>query len=180
MEVTLSKERVFSGRLLTLEVHSVELEDGSTSTRELVWHPDAVCVVVLTTGGETVLVKQYRKAVDKAILEIPAGKIDPGEDPLQAAVRELEEEVGFLSGDVRHVMDFYSSPGFCNEKLGLYLAENVVLGPQRLDHGEFIELVTVPWDQAVAWATSGRLGDAKSVAGILAVALLKAQQSGPA
>lgn len=175
METTLSKDTVFSGNLLTLEVHQVELEDGSKSVRELVWHPDAICAVVLTTSGDTVFVKQYRKPVERMILEIPAGKIDAGEDPMKAAVRELEEEVGFLKGDVSHVMDFYSSPGFCNEKLSLFLAENAELGEQRLDEGEFIELVTVRWDEAVAMALRGELGDAKSVAGILAVAGLKAR-----
>lgn len=173
METTLSKEEIFSGHLLTLEVHQVELQDGSRSVRELVWHADAVCVVVLTKDHHTILVRQYRKAVEKAILEIPAGKIDPGEDALSAAVRELKEEIGYLSGDVRHLMDFYSSPGFCNEKLSLYLAENVVLGPQAPDDGEFIEIVSVPWDEAVAMAMRGELGDAKTVAGILATAQLR-------
>jgi ADP-ribose pyrophosphatase len=173
METTLTQETLFRGHLLTLEVHQVELPDGSTSHRELIRHADAVCMVVLTSKGDTVLVKQYRKAVEKAILEIPAGKIDAGEDPLQAAVRELEEEVGYLRGDIRHVMDFYSTPGFCNEKLSLYLAENAELGPQRLDEGEFIELVTVPWKEAVAMTMRGELGDAKTVAGILAVAQLR-------
>lgn len=175
METTLSKEEIFQGHLLTLEVHQVELEDGSKSVRELVWHADAVCVVVLTKDDQTVLVRQFRKAVESSILEIPAGKIDSGEDALTAAVRELKEEVGYVSGDVRHLMDFYSSPGFCNEKLSLYLAENVELGAQELDEGEFIELVTLPWAEAVAMALRGELGDAKTVAGILAVAQLRQQ-----
>lgn len=173
METTLSKERIFSGKLLTVEVHQVELEDGSRSTRELVWHCDAVCMVVITPDDQTVLVRQYRKALEKPILEIPAGKLDGDEDPLIAAVRELEEEVGYLKGDIRHVMDFYTSPGFCNEKLSLYLAENAELGEQRLDEGEFLELVKVPWSEAVAMAMRGELGDAKSVAGILAVAQMR-------
>ncbi len=173
MERTLSKKEIFKGRLLTLEVHQVELEDGSEACRELVWHADAVCVVVLTKDNETVLVKQYRKPLERHILEIPAGKIDGGETPLQAAVRELEEEVGYLSGEVRHVMDFYSSPGFCNEKLSLFVAENVELGDQRLDEGEFIELVRLPFSEVVEMAARGELGDAKTVAGIFAVAHLR-------
>lgn len=173
MEKTLSKEEIFQGRLLTLEVHQVELEDGSTSVRELVWHPDAVCVVVLTKDNHTILVRQYRKPLEQHILEIPAGKIDDGESPLQAAVRELEEEVGYLSGDVRHVMDFYSSPGFCNEKLSLFVAENVELGEQNLDDGEFIEIVRLPFTEVVEMAARGELGDAKTVAGIFAVAHLR-------
>jgi ADP-ribose pyrophosphatase len=170
MEKTLSKTREFEGRLLTLDVHQVELEDGSRSSREIVLHPDAVCCVVLTKELETVLVRQYRKPIEKPILEIPAGKIDPGEDAHLAAVRELREEVGFQDGKVVHLMDFYSSPGFCNEKLGLFLATEAVLGEQELDEGEFIELVRVPFVEAKRMALQGELGDAKTVAGILAAA----------
>ena len=170
MEKTLSKTREFEGRLLTLDVHQVELEDGSRSSREIVLHPDVVCCVVLTKELETVLVRQYRKPIEKPILEIPAGKIDPGEDAHLAAVRELREEVGFQDGKVVHLMDFYSSPGFCNEKLGLFLATEAVLGEQELDEGEFIELVRVPFVEAKRMALQGELGDAKTVAGILAAA----------
>lgn len=170
MEKTLSQKRVFEGRLLTLDVHQVELEDGSHSVREIVLHADAVCCVVVTKELDTVLVRQYRKPVEKPILEIPAGKLDPGESPETAAVRELREEVGFLSGKVEHLMDFYSTPGFCNEKLGLFLATEAQLGAQELDEGEFIELVKLPFVEAKAMALRGELGDAKSVAGILAAA----------
>ncbi|MFA5507849.1 MAG: NUDIX hydrolase [Vulcanimicrobiota bacterium] len=170
MEKTLTKTREFQGELLTLDVHQVELEDGSLSSREIVLHPDAVCCVVVTRELETVLVRQYRKAVEKPLLEIPAGKIDSGEDAARAAVRELREEVGFLDGKLEHLMDFYSSPGFCNEKLGLFLATEAVLGEQQLDEGEFIELVQIPLARAKQMALSGELGDAKSVAGILAAA----------
>ena len=170
MEKTIAKQVEFEGSLLRLEVHDVELEDGSKSKRELVFHPDAVCCVVLTPEMNTVLVRQYRKPLENYILEIPAGKIDPGEDPMEATVREIREEVGFQDGRVEHLFDFYSSPGFCNEKLGLYLATESVLGEQSLDEGEFLELVTVPFSEAEAMALKGELGDAKSVAGILAAA----------
>jgi ADP-ribose diphosphatase len=170
MEKTLSKTLEFEGCLLKLEVHQVELEDGSHSVRELVFHPDAVCCVVVTKSMETVLVRQFRKPLERPILEIPAGKIDAGEDPHQAAVRELREEVGFQTGVVEHLMDFYSSPGFCNEKLGLFLATEAELGEQELDDGEFLELVRVPFLEAKEMALRGELGDAKSVAGILAAA----------
>lgn len=170
MEKTLSKSRKFEGRLLTLDVHQVELEDGSHSVRELVLHADAVCCVVVTKDLDTILVRQFRKAVEKPILEIPAGKIDEGESPEQAAVRELREEVGFQNGVVEHLMDYYSSPGFCNEKLGLFLATEAELGEQKLDEGEFLELVRMPFQEAKAMTLRGELGDAKSVAGILAAA----------
>lgn len=176
-ERTLSKSEEFKGCLLTLEVHQVELEDGSRSVREIVGHPGAVCAVAITKDNDTILVRQYRKAVEASLLEIPAGKIDPGEDPGETVIRELREEIGYLSGRVRHVMDFFASPGFCNEKLGLYLAEDVELGPQQLDDGEFVELLRVPFAEAVAMALRGDLGDAKSVAGILAVSHLLAQEA---
>lgn len=170
MERTLSKTREFEGSLLTLEVHQVELQDGTQSHRELVFHADAVCCVVVTPSLETILVRQYRKPIEESILEIPAGKIDPGETPREACLRELKEEVGFVSGQVEHLMDFYATPGFCNEKLGLFLATEAVLGKQDLDPGEFLELVRVPFPKAKEMALGGELGDAKSVAGILAAA----------
>lgn len=168
MEKTLTKSTDFRGSLLTLEVHEVELQDGSTSRREIVRHPGAVCCVVLRKDGRTALVRQYRKAIEAMTLEIPAGKIDPGESPQTTVVRELQEEVGYRSGEIRHLMDFYCSPGFCDENLSLYLATDVEVGEQSLDEGEFLELEWLPFEEAVEMALTGKLGDAKSVAGILA------------
>ena len=167
-EKTLSRQEVFRGELLSLEVQQVELIDGTTATRELVWHADAVCAVVLTPELDTVFVKQFRKPAESFLLEIPAGKIDPGESADTAVRRELDEEVGFESGEIVHLMDFYATPGFCNEKLSLYLALEANLGRQNLDEGEFIELLRVPFENAVDMAMAGQLGDSKSVAGILA------------
>ncbi len=168
MEKTLSKSTDFRGSLLTLEVHEVELQDGSISRREIVRHPGAVCCVVLRKDGHTALVRQYRKAIEAMTLEIPAGKIDPGESPQSTVIRELQEEVGYRSGHIRHLMDFYCSPGFCDENLSLYLATDVEVGAQSLDDGEFLELQWLPFEEALEMALTGRLGDAKSVAGILA------------
>ena len=168
MEKTLTKSTDFRGSLLTLEVHEVELQDGSTSRREIVRHPGAVCCVVLRKDGRTALVRQYRKAIEAMTLEIPAGQIDPGESPQTTVVRELQEEVGYRSGEIRHLMDFYCSPGFCDENLSLYLATDVEVGEQSLDEGEFLELEWLPFEEAVEMALTGKLGDAKSVAGILA------------
>lgn len=170
VEKTLTKKREFDGFLLKLDVHEVELEDGSRSRREIVLHPGAVCCVVVTKQMDTILVKQYRKAVEEYLLEIPAGKIDSGEPAEVAIKRELQEEVGFVDGRLEHLFDFYSSPGFCDEKLGLYLATDVVLGEQSLDEGEFLELVTMPLSEAKEKALRGELADSKSVAGILAAA----------
>lgn len=167
-EKTLSSKVEFQGSLLTLEVHQVELQDGSKAHREIVLHPGAVCCVVVTSSLDTILVRQYRKPLEMPLLEIPAGKLDPGEKPEEAVVREIREEVGYLSGKLEHLFDFYTCPGFCNEKIGLFLATEAVLGEQDLDDGEFLELVTVPLAEAREMALRGELGDAKSVAGILA------------
>ena len=167
-ERTLSKSVEFRGSLLTLEVHQVELQDGSRARREIVLHPGAVCCVVVTESMNTVLVKQFRKPLEMPLLEIPAGKLDPGEEPDTAVVREISEEVGYIGGRLEHLFDFYTCPGFSNEKIGLYLATEAVLGEQKLDEGEFLELVTLPLSEARAMALRGELGDAKSVAGILA------------
>ena len=153
----------YKGRYLSL----VERDDWEFATRT---NPVVAVLVAWLPDHRLVLVEQYRKPIEKPILEIPAGKIDPGEDAAVAAVRELREEVGFQDGKVEHLMDFYSSPGFCNEKLGLFLATEAVLGEQQLDEGEFIELVRVPLSKAKEMALQGELGDAKSVAGILAAA----------
>ncbi len=171
-EKTLDRDCVFQGGLLRLEVHEVELEDGSRSQRELIFHPGAVCAVVLTTEQRVVLVRQYRKAVEAPLLEIPAGKLDGGEDPDAAILRELREEVGFQSGQIRRLIDFYLSPGFCDEKLTLYLATEAVLGEPQWDDGEFLELMFVTRDEALDLALVGQLGDAKSALGILMAARL--------
>ncbi|MGE0495242.1 MAG: NUDIX hydrolase [Vulcanimicrobiota bacterium] len=171
-ERTLESRRVFEGKLISVDVLKVELEDGSQTNREIVLHPDAVCAVVVSRERQVALVKQYRKPLERAILEIPAGKIDAGESPDTAIVRELREEVGYLSGNIRKLTDFYTSPGFCNEKLTLYLAEDVEVGEPQTDEGEFIENVWVSLPEAVEMALDGRLGDAKSTMGILLAARL--------
>ena len=167
-EKILSRKNHFSGRLLQLDVVDVELADGSRATRELVNHPNAVCAAVMTLQGEWVFVRQYRVPAQSLLVEVCAGKIDAGEDPDQAIERELREEIGYQSGKIERLMEFYSTPGFCNERMTCYLVHEAVLGENQLDPGEFLEVVRVSRQDGLAMALDGRLADAKSVAALLA------------
>ncbi|MEW6281537.1 MAG: NUDIX hydrolase, partial [Candidatus Eremiobacterota bacterium] len=140
-EVTVSEQILFEGRIVRLELLEVELPDGSRDRREIVRHADAVCAAVLTSQGQVVLVRQYRKALERAILEIPAGLMNPGEEPDAAVRRELAEEIGFLSGRVEYRLPCYASPGFCDERMHLYTVTEAVLGTPNPDPGEQLEIV---------------------------------------
>lgn len=170
-ETVLQRKRVFTGQLLKLDCLEVQLCDGREARREVVEHPHAVCAAVLTPQQEWVFVRQYRIAAEALLLEVPAGKIDAGEDPDQAVVRELREEVGYRQGQLVRLMDFWSTPGFCNERMTCYLAHQADLTEQlELDEGEFLEVVKVPLEEGLAMALDGRLSDAKSIAAVLAAA----------
>jgi ADP-ribose pyrophosphatase len=168
LETVLDRTTHFKGRLLQLDVMQVELADGSRSFREVVYHPNAVCAAVLTRQQEWVFVRQYRLPAEQLLLEVTAGKIDPGEDPDQAIERELREEIGFRSGKIHRLMEFWSTPGFCNERMTCYVVSEAELGQSRPDQGEFLEVVKVSAQEGLAMALDGRLSDAKSIAALLA------------
>lgn len=166
-EKTVSSEKVFEGRIIKVKVDKVEMPDGSTSTRELVEHPGGVGIVVLTGNDEIILVKQYRKPLDKVIYEIPAGKLDPGEHHRTCGIRELEEETG-LSAKVFDYMGFiYPSPGFTDEVTHVYLAKELTQGETHPDDDEFLDVEKVPFERALKMVIDGEINDAKSVFGIL-------------
>jgi len=144
------------------------MENGRTTTREIIEHADCIAVIAIDNDDNILLVKQFRKSVDKELLEIPAGGIDPGEDPEAAVRRELREEIGYFPRKVEELGGFYSAPGYCSEYLYLYLASD--LTPSRLfaDDTEGIEVVRVPLSQIPGLITSGSITDAKSIAGLLA------------
>lgn len=169
-EKTLSRQTVFQGRLLRLDRLEVELPDGSTSVREVVLHPDAVCAAVLTPQGQMALVRQYRKPVEKVMVELPAGKIDPGESPEEAVRRELKEEIGMVAGQVQLLARFYSTPGFCQERMWLYLVREAQLARPTGDHGEWLEPMLVDPAEALSMIYDGRIEDAKTMVGILMAA----------
>ncbi|MCD0937031.1 NUDIX hydrolase, partial [Staphylococcus aureus] len=127
-EKTIDRTVIYNGKIVDVEIHTVTLPNGETSTRELVYHNGAVAVCALTPKKEVVLVKQYRKPVEKPLLEIPAGKLEDDENRVEAAKRELEEETGYIAKELTHVVDMYGSPGFCDEQLSIYFTDNLEEG----------------------------------------------------
>lgn len=171
IERTLDAETVFSGALLRVERLVVRRAGGQRAVREVVHHPAAVCAVVLTREGRMVFVRQFRKPVEGVVMELPAGKIDPGESPEEAIRRELEEEIG-LSGatSTEEIATFYTTPGFCTERMHLFLVRDAELGEPRPDEDETLETVRVDSREGVRMALEGELVDAKTLVGVLLAA----------
>lgn len=167
MEETLSSRLIYDGRAVKLRVDTVQRSNGRQTTREIVEHSDCIAVIVLDQNHDVLLVKQFRKPVEKELLEIPAGGINPGEDPEEAVRRELREEIGYMPRQVQRLGGFYSAPGYCSEYLYLYLATDLV--PSRLiaEDTEEINVVRVPVKEIAELIASGRICDAKSIAGLL-------------
>ena len=165
-ERTVTSRQVFKGRLLTLRVDEVELANGKRSQREIVEHPGAVAILAFTDDGQLVLVQQYRNAAERLTLEIPAGTLSAGEDPLECAVRELREETGFSAHTFGKVCSFYTAVGFCTEVLHLYVATGLQAGAQDYDDDENIEVLTMPVAEAMEHVRTGSIVDSKSVAAV--------------
>ncbi|GAB2696975.1 NUDIX domain-containing protein [Paenibacillus thermoaerophilus] len=166
-EKTVRTEQIFQGRIISLQVDEVELPNGSIATREIVRHPGAVAVLPIK-GDRMIVVEQYRKPLGKSLVEIPAGKLDGGEDPLEAAKRELMEETGYTCPTIRHVASFYTSPGFADELIHLYVADELVPGQANPDEDEFLEVTEVTLDEAKALIREGRIEDAKTIMAVYA------------
>jgi len=166
-EKTLSSKTVFQGRALKMRVDTVLTEDGRKSTREIVERADCIAVVAADKDGKILLERQYRQAVGKELLEIPAGGIDAGEDPETATVREMREETGFRPRKVRKLTGFYSSPGYSTEYLHLYLATGLVRDPLSAEDTAGIEVMWATPAQISEMIASGKIQDSKSIAGLL-------------
>ncbi len=162
-EETIKKESIFTGRIIDLSVHEVKRPDGKTSKREVVNHPGAVAIIAFTKEGKLILVKQFRKALEKVIAEIPAGKLEKGEDPLECAKRELEEETGVIAKAWTPLGSFYTSPGFADECIYLYLAEGLTEGQAGTDEDEFVEQMEVTLEEALSMIDEQMIHDAKTV-----------------
>lgn len=167
-ETTLESRDVFNGRVIKVRVDRVRLPGGRESEREIVEHVGAVAVVPVDAQGRVYLVRQYRKALEQLLLEIPAGKLEPGEDPLECARRELVEEIGFYPEQMHKLAHYYSSPGFSDERIHMYLATELV--PQGIAGGdgeELLEVVSLSLADALAKVALQEIDDGKTIAGLL-------------
>ncbi|NHN28807.1 NUDIX hydrolase [Paenibacillus agricola] len=166
-EVTLSTESIFQGKIISLQVDTVRLPNGNIATREIVKHPGAVAVLAIV-DDRMLVVEQYRKPLERNQIEIPAGKLDAGEDPLDAAKRELEEETGYSCDTLKLISSFYTSPGFADEIIHLYVAEQLIKGEAHLDEDEFLDVESITLDQAQQYMREGRISDAKTITAVYA------------
>jgi ADP-ribose pyrophosphatase len=166
-ETTISSKPIYQGKIISLQVDEVRLPDGNTANREIVRHPGAVAVLALV-DDKMLVVEQYRKALDKCQVEIPAGKLDANELPPEAARRELEEETGFTCSELRPICSFYTSPGFADEIVHLYAAEQLQRGEARLDDDEFLLCEAITFEEACGYIREGRISDAKTITAVYA------------
>ena len=172
-EKKLSSRIAYDGKILRLTVDDVELPDGSRSVRECVRHSGGAAVLCVIKD-RVLLVKQYRYLYGKAIYEIPAGKAEEGEEPSKAAARELEEETGYVAGELLPLLKLYPSPGYTDEVIYVYLAKNCRLNLQKLDDGEFLEVKLLKLDEVFQMIEGGEIADAKTVAAVYKYLYLKA------
>ena len=172
-EHKIDSTKVFSGKLIDLYLDNVRLPNGKKSTREWVDHPGAVCIVPILNNGDILLIRQFRYGPRKEFIEIPAGKLDKNEEPLKCGIRELEEETGYKSNKLTYLTNIHPAIGFSNEKMWMYLAEELELSERKLDEDEFLELLPTPLNMALKWVFSGKITDVKTIIGILWVKELK-------
>lgn len=162
-----SGERVFDGKLLKVHRDVVRLPDGSQGAREYIRHPGAVAIVPLFDDGRVLLERQYRYPQRREFIEIPAGKLEPGEPHLETAKRELMEETGYTAAEWQHLGVVHTAIAYTDEAIDLYLARGLSQGQRKLDDGEFLELLSVPFAEAIAMIRDGRITDVKTVAALL-------------
>ncbi len=166
-ETLLKSEKVFEGRLIGVRKDEVRLPNGRMSVREVVEHPGAVAIVPLLEDDRVVLVRQFRYAVGKALMEIPAGTRHPNEPPEECAQRELREETGYIAQQLTHLTDFYVAPGYSTELIHLFVATGLQPAKGEQDEDELVEVVTLPLSEAVAAIERGEVQDAKTIVGLL-------------
>ena len=162
-------EEIFRGRVFDVTVDTI-LERDTTYKREVVHHPGSAVIVPAFPDGTVALVRQYRHPAVRYLLEIPAGTLNRGERPEEGAARELEEELGFVAGRLEKLTEFFVSPGFCEEKMWLYLATEMTQTEQRLEDDELLDVMRLPLSQALEMITAGEIEDAKTIIGLMLAA----------
>ena len=162
----LASEQLFQGRVFALRRDRVELPTGQVVDRDIIEHPGAVCLVPFDDDGNVLMVRQYRAAPAQDLLELPAGTLEPGEEPLACAQRELREETGYAASQLRLIGDFWTTPGFCTERMYVFLATGLRPDALEPDDDEQIQLERLPFARAVEMATAGDIHDAKTIASL--------------
>ncbi|WP_423799008.1 NUDIX domain-containing protein [Neobacillus sp. SAB-20_R2A] len=175
-EKTLKSEEIFSGKIISLHLQEVELPNGKTSKREIIKHPGAVAILAVTPENKIIMVEQYRKALERTIVEIPAGKLEKGEEPASCARRELEEETGYVCESLELLTSFFTSPGFADEIVHVYLAKGLTKKEDSaaLDEDEFVNLEELTLEEALQYVKEQKIYDAKT---IYAVQYLQLQEA---
>ena len=171
-EEMVSQETVYEGVIVNVRRDKARLMDGRITNREVVEHPGGVAVFAMDDQGRVALVRQYRYPMGEETLELPAGKLEPGEDPRDSGLRELAEETGLVPGTFEDMGCLYSSPGILAERIYLYFAKDLTQGPTHPDDGEFVETVWLPYQDLVDKTRRGEIKDGKTLVGILKASFL--------
>jgi len=165
-ERVIESRPIYDGRIAHFRVDTIMLPDGRTAMREIVGTPGAVTVIPLTEDRQVRMVRQYRSAIRDFLLELPAGTLQPGESPQDAAPRELAEETGDRAGNWQYLASFHTMPGICDEIIHLFLASDLTPGDTNCDPDEYNEVITLPLDRALEMVRSGQIRDAKTIVGL--------------
>ncbi len=166
-EPTINSELIYEGKIIRVRRDTVKLINGTEASREVVEHPGGVCVVACTDDDKILIVKQFRKPFDEETLEIPAGKLNYGEDHYDCGLRELKEETGYEAGRYVYLGEYYPTPGFCGEKINIYYADKLVKGESCPDEDEFLDVYEYTYDELFSMILKGKIKDAKTVIGLL-------------
>lgn len=172
-EQTNTQKHLYKGRILSLRVDEVTLPNGATATREVIEHGGGVCILPLTDNDEVLLVQQFRYPYMQVLTELPAGKISPGEDPLECGKRELEEETGATAAQYQSLGVMYPTPGYCGEVIHMYLATDLSFGQTHPDEDEFLQVTRMPFNQLLQQVLQGAVPDAKTQIAVLKLACMR-------
>lgn len=172
-EEILSTENIFDGRIVHLKVHDVRLPDGSTSKREIIYHQGAVAVVAIDDDNYILLVKQYRIGAGQVLYEIPAGILEPNENPEEAIIREMREETQYRPHSIEPIGGIYMTPGYTTEYIYLFYAQGYVHDPLDQDADEFVESIRIKFDEALKMIDNGEIVEAKTITALLKVERLR-------
>lgn len=172
-EKTLSRKTIFNGKIINVHIDDAKLPNGKTVSREVVTHSGGVCIAALTDNDELLFVRQFRYPYGAVLLELPAGKLAPGENPIECGKRELREETGATAKNFESLGKLYPSPGFCNEIIYLYFATKLTFGEMSPDDDEFLELQRIPFELAIQMVIENKITDAKTQIAVLKLAEMK-------